>query len=80
VRVGDRVVTAGLDGVYPRGLPVGVVAEVGEDGGLFRQVRLETAVDFGLLDQVNVLIQEPLPQEVRRDLLGNTEDPGDADR
>ena len=76
VQVGDRVVTAGLDGVYPRGLPVGVVAEVGDGEGLFRVVRLDPAVDFGLLDQVNVLIQEPLPQEVRRDLLEDSSDAG----
>ena len=27
VRAGDRVLTAGIDGVYPRGIPIGTVAE-----------------------------------------------------
>ncbi|MEO1083130.1 MAG: rod shape-determining protein MreC [Acidobacteriota bacterium] len=69
VRKGDRVLTAGLDGVYPRGLKVGVVTEIDDGDGLFRRVLIEPAVDFGLLDQVNVLSQEPLPAQVRRDLL-----------
>ncbi|MEM1177895.1 MAG: rod shape-determining protein MreC [Acidobacteriota bacterium] len=75
VRVGDRVLTAGLDGVYPRGLDVGVVAAIDDGEGLFKRVTLDPTVDFGLLDQVNVLIQEPLPEHVRRDLL---EADGDA--
>ena len=57
VAVGDTVVTAGLDGVFPRGIPIGVVAAVGEADGLFRQVDVVPAVDFSLLDQVFVLNQ-----------------------
>ena len=32
VRPGDRVLTAGIDGVYPRGIPIGTVVSV-EPGG-----------------------------------------------
>lgn len=83
VRVGDRVVSAGLDGVYPRGLEIGVVERVGEvsrgenpstsgaRAEMFRRIELVPAVDFGVLDQVFVLEGDPLPDEARDDLLGD---------
>ncbi len=55
VRVGDRVVSAGIDGIYPRGLPLGTVEEVTPGNDLFLRIRLRPAVDFGLLDTVYVL-------------------------
>ena len=61
VRVGDRVVTAGTDGLYPRGLPLGVVVEVSSEGELLHSIRLVPAVDFGVLDQVFVLIRDSIP-------------------
>ena len=70
VRVGDSVITAGLDGVYPRGLPLGVVASARASDDLFQVIEVRPAVDFGLLDQVYVLLGDPLPDEVRSDLLG----------
>jgi rod shape-determining protein MreC len=64
VAVGERIVTAGAGGVFPPGLPVGVVASV--DGGVARVApyaalaRLEYVeiVDFGL---GGVLPQSALP-------------------
>ncbi len=58
---GDRVLTAGIDGIYPRGLPIGTVTEVASGEGMFHRVRVATAVDFGRLDQVYVLAVPPLP-------------------
>ena len=69
VRVGDRVVTAGLDGIFPRGLPIGVVTKVEPTQGLFHHIEVEPAVDLGLLDQVYILPHEPLPDSVRGELL-----------
>lgn len=77
VRVGDRVVTGGLDGVFPRGIPVGVVTrveEVAERGTLFRSIRVAPAVDLGLLDQVYVLTRSPLPEGVRSELVESEEE------
>ncbi len=64
VRVGDRVVTSGIDGIYPRGLPIGVVVEVQRGEELFYDLRLEPAVDFGVLDQVYLLEPQPIPDEL----------------
>lgn len=65
VRVADTVVTAGIDGVYPRGIPVGRVAVVEPGDELFLRIRVTPSVEFGLLDQVYVLDREPIPDEVK---------------
>jgi rod shape-determining protein MreC len=64
VAVGDEVLTAGIDGVFPRGLPVGTVTAVDRGDELFHRIRLAPAVDFGRLDQVFLLAGETLPEEV----------------
>jgi rod shape-determining protein MreC len=61
VAVGDRVVTSGIDGIYPRGIPVGTVAAVEPGDELFYAVRLEPSIDFGRLDQVYLLSRTALP-------------------
>lgn len=65
VRPGDRVVTAGIDGVYPRGIPIGTVVSVTQGGQLFHRIQLAPAVDFGLLDQVYLLDHESVPKEMK---------------
>ena len=65
VRVGDRVLTAGIDGVYPRGIPVGTVVAVEGGGQLFHKVQLAPAVDFGALDQVYLLDYEVIPPSLK---------------
>jgi rod shape-determining protein MreC len=56
VLVGDPLVTSGLGGIYPRGIPVGVVTrvEVSLDG-LFKQVEVRPHVDFAGLKDVFVV-------------------------
>jgi rod shape-determining protein MreC len=64
VRIGDRIVTAGIDGTYPRGLPVGVVVSVGTGPQLFQRIEVRPRVDFGLLDTVYLLPRQDLPAEL----------------
>jgi rod shape-determining protein MreC len=60
VRVGDTVVTSGLDGIFPRGLLVGTIQSVHREGpGLFLGVRITPAVDYRELEQVLILTQPP---------------------
>jgi rod shape-determining protein MreC len=65
VRPGDRVLTAGIDGVYPRGIPLGTVAAVTSGGELFHRIQLAPAVDFGSLDQVYLLDYQAVPPNVK---------------
>ncbi len=65
VRIGDKVISAGTDGLYPRGLPIGVVVDVGEGGDLFQQLTIMPSVDFGALDQVFVLRGGGIPERLR---------------
>jgi rod shape-determining protein MreC len=62
VRVGDAVVSAGIDGVFPRGLPIGKINSVEPGNELFHRIRLTPAVDFGRLDQVYLLEREELAE------------------
>lgn len=64
VRVGDLVVTAGIDGIYPRSIPVGRITRVDEGDELFYQIEVTPAVDFGHLDRAYVLAADRLPDEL----------------
>lgn len=55
VAVGDRVVTSGLDGVFPRGLGIGRVSLVGEPVGASKAIRVEPEIDFRALEDVLIL-------------------------
>jgi rod shape-determining protein MreC len=54
---GDRVVTSGLDGVFPRGFGIGIVTVVGEPIGASKSIRLEPAVDDRGLEEVLILLE-----------------------
>ena len=56
-RVGDTLVTAGLGGVYPRGLPVAVVTVSEEEPGkLFRSILARPLANIPVLDHVHLLL------------------------
>ncbi len=57
VVIGDRVVTSGLDGVFPRGFGVGRVTLVADVAGATKSIRLEPEVDFRSLEEVLVILQ-----------------------
>jgi len=57
VVVGDRVVTSGLDGVFPRGFTIGTVAVVGEPTGASKKIEIVPEVRFGALEEVLVLLE-----------------------
>jgi rod shape-determining protein MreC len=62
LEVGDEVVTSSYDsGQYPEGIPIGVIAEVGEaTTSLVREVTVRPFVDFTRLHQVLVVIDAPI--------------------
>ncbi len=60
VKVGERVVTSGMDRIFPRDLPVGTVAQI-KDGNPFKQIRLKPAANLESLEDVIVLLSlQPL--------------------
>jgi rod shape-determining protein MreC len=63
VLVGDRVITSGLDGVFPRGFGIGTIALVGEPSGVSKSIGIQPEVDFGSLEEVLVLL-EPVGGEL----------------
>jgi rod shape-determining protein MreC len=66
VQPGDTVLTAGIDGVYPKGIPVGVVtrAEKGQD--LFKTITVKPMVDFGSIEEVIIIHTRKIPADVMR--------------
>lgn len=60
VKVGDTVITSGLDGVYPKGLRVGRVSGVvRRNAGMFQRVEVTPYVDFEKLEEVMVVVESP---------------------
>ena len=62
--VGDRIVSSGLGGVIPPGIPLGRVSGVEiSRGDVFQEVRIESEVDFSLLEEVYVVLEGEEPPE-----------------
>ena len=56
VQVGDRLITSGLDGIYPKGFPVGVVSKLSKKGyGLFQTVEVTLAANPSRIEEVQVI-------------------------
>lgn len=57
IRVGDTVISSGLDGVFPKGLRIGQVSRViRRNSGIFQEVTVTPDVDFEKLEEVLVLM------------------------
>lgn len=64
VREGDEVVTSGLGGVYPKGIPIGRVVRVEDNpGDLFKHITVKPVVDFSRLEEVLVILREKISSE-----------------
>jgi len=69
VAVGSRVVTSGMDRIFPKDLPVGVITQV-KPGGQYKQIRIKPSANLEKLEEVIVLLttdpvvlkSEPAPQ------------------
>ena len=59
---GDKIMTSGLGGIYPKGLLVGEVIDVVDDeGGLLKNAMIRPAVDLTRLEEVFVITGERGP-------------------
>jgi rod shape-determining protein MreC len=72
VTEGDLVITAGwrtgnLESLYPRGIPIGMVASVGQqDVDLYKRIQVAPLVDFDSLAEVIVLVGNPKAKEQKK--------------
>jgi rod shape-determining protein MreC len=66
VRVGDSVMTAGIDGIYPKGIPVGVIVKAEKGQDLFKTITVKPLVDFASIEETIVLHTRKIPGDVVR--------------
>ena len=63
VEEGEQVVTAGYGGVFPTGLPVGVVSKViKKPRGMFHEIEVTPSVDYQTLEHLLVIEQQDLSE------------------
>ena len=55
VNLGEHVITSGMDRIFPRDIPVGIVAEI-KAGNPFKQIRIKPAANLERLEEVLVLL------------------------
>lgn len=63
VEKGDLVESAGIDGIYPRGVAIGRVSSVSRGSSLFLEIRVLPAAAFSQLTDVLVLAPSPAVTE-----------------
>lgn len=69
VSVGDTLYTSGMGGVYPEGLPVGVVSKLKSgEMHLYNDIVVKPFVDFGKLRYVNVLKHNSQWTSIKREI------------
>lgn len=66
VQEGDIIITSGLGGVYPKGIPIGKVDKLFDPEGLMRRASITPFVDYAHLEEVLVMTgpgEEQAPPE-----------------
>lgn len=60
IQIGDKVLTSGLGGIFPKGLMIGTVRQADKKrAGIFQYVEVTPAVDFSKLEEVLIIKGEP---------------------
>jgi rod shape-determining protein MreC len=59
VKIGDRVVTSGIEGIYPKGFAIGQIESFERRAGEFTAVMVRPAVEFSNLEAVLVVTSPP---------------------
>lgn len=81
VNVGERVVTSGMDKIFPRDLPIGTITEI-KSGNPFKSIRVRPSANLSRLEEVIVLLTlqplqlksepEPAKSPAKPPLAGNS--------
>jgi rod shape-determining protein MreC len=64
VEVGERVLTSGLDGIFPRGFLIGTVTRAVRGSGVYSDLAVQPAVDFSRINVVLVVLARPARVDV----------------
>ena len=57
VEVGDKLITAGVGGIYPKGVKVGMITDISKENfGMTLSIEVVPSVDFDKLEEVIVLV------------------------
>ncbi|MEK6580535.1 MAG: rod shape-determining protein MreC, partial [Bdellovibrionota bacterium] len=79
VQLGDILITSGLGGIFPKGIPIGVVSKVNRKAfGITQEIEIHPNVDFTKLEEVLVvtnLKDDPLAELAHGDLTGKENSP-----
>ena len=59
LKTGDRVVTSGIDGIYPKGFVIGQIESIERSAGEFSNVLIRPAVNLSALEAVLVVTTAP---------------------
>jgi rod shape-determining protein MreC len=59
VKPGDTIVTAGVDGIYPKGFVIGTVESIDKGNGIYKIIKVRPAADFNRLEDVLVVTTPP---------------------
>jgi rod shape-determining protein MreC len=59
LQVGDRIVTAGIDRIYPKGFVIGQIESLQRGAGEYSAIVIKPAVDFSSLEAVLVVTSPP---------------------
>jgi rod shape-determining protein MreC len=63
VEVGDKLITAGVGGIYPKGIKVGMITDIKKENfGMTLSIDVIPSVDFDKLEEVLVLVPFDTPQ------------------
>jgi rod shape-determining protein MreC len=64
IQAGDRVITSGLEGIFPKGLLVGTIVSMGrEKHELFQIAEVKPVVDFSRIEGVFVILRDRRSQD-----------------
>jgi rod shape-determining protein MreC len=57
VEVGQKVLTSGLDGIFPKSFLIGVISSIKSDHkGMFQRIKVDPVVDFNRLEDVLIVV------------------------
>ncbi len=60
VAIGDRIITSGYGGIFPKGLLVGHVVSVSQSpAGMFKKIEIEPAAKLLQLEEIFVMLAQP---------------------